>query len=77
MSPSVRLGMMGFLTPAQWQGRDAARLADYSGFQDRNKFISASLQDTMPVYELDDVAPIVADYMDTQAGPLCYTYSST
>ncbi|KAL0930091.1 uncharacterized protein CTRU02_214911 [Colletotrichum truncatum] len=61
---------------AKWQGRNATRLADYTGFQDRNKTIPASLTDTMPVLELADTEPIVKDYMDTQAGPLCYTYSS-
>lgn len=30
----------------------------------------------MPVMALADTEPIVKDYMDTQAGPLCYTYSS-
>lgn len=25
--------------------------------------------------QLVDTQPIVRDYMDTQAGPLCYTYS--
>jgi tyrosinase len=30
----------------------------------------------MPVMALSDSEPIVRDYMDTNAGPLCYTYSS-
>lgn len=30
----------------------------------------------MPILELGDTEPIVQDYMDIQAGPLCYTYSS-
>jgi tyrosinase len=30
----------------------------------------------MPILELGDTEPIVKDYMDIQAGPLCYTYSS-
>lgn len=29
----------------------------------------------MPVLQLADKAPVVKDYMDTLAGPLCYTYS--
>ncbi|UKZ48158.1 hypothetical protein TrVGV298_002394 [Trichoderma virens] len=61
---------------AKWQGRNATRLADYSGFQDRNKVIAASINDAMPILELDDTEPIVRDYMDIQGGPLCYTYSS-
>ncbi|KAH8586962.1 hypothetical protein B0O99DRAFT_694994 [Bisporella sp. PMI_857] len=61
---------------AKWQGRNATRLADYAGFQDADKTIPASITDTMPVMELSDNEPIVKDYMDTQAGPLCYTYSS-
>ncbi|EJT73696.1 hypothetical protein GGTG_07552 [Gaeumannomyces tritici R3-111a-1] len=60
---------------ARWQGRNATRLADYSGFNDRNKVNSAHITDKMPVVELADVQPIVQDYMDIQAGPLCYTYS--
>lgn len=61
---------------AKWQGRNATRLADYSGFQDRNKVIAASINDAMPILELGDTEPIVKDYMDIQGGPLCYTYSS-
>ncbi|GFP57656.1 hypothetical protein ACSS6W_009960 [Trichoderma asperelloides] len=61
---------------AKWQGRNATRLADYTGFQDRNKIIHASINDPMPILELADTEPIVKDYMDIQAGPLCYTYSS-
>ncbi|UKZ94637.1 uncharacterized protein TrAFT101_009492 [Trichoderma asperellum] len=61
---------------AKWQGRNATRLADYTGFQDRNKAIHASINDPMPILELADTEPIVKDYMDIQAGPLCYTYSS-
>lgn len=30
----------------------------------------------MPIMNLADTQPIVKDYMDIQAGPLCYTYSS-
>lgn len=60
----------------QWQGRNATRLADYTGFQDRNKVIPASITDTMHVLELSDTEPIVQDYMDIQADHLCYTYSS-
>ncbi|KAI5863449.1 monooxygenase [Durotheca rogersii] len=61
---------------AKWQGRNATRLADYTGFRDNNKVISASITDPMPILELVDTEPIVQDYMDIQAGPLCYTYSS-
>ncbi|KAM0333026.1 hypothetical protein ACHAQA_001683 [Verticillium albo-atrum] len=60
---------------AKWQGRNETRLADYTGFVDRDQTTPASITDTMPVMELGDVAPVVQDYMDTQAGPLCYTYS--
>ncbi|KAH6991259.1 monooxygenase [Ilyonectria sp. MPI-CAGE-AT-0026] len=61
---------------AKWQGRNATRLADYTGFQDPDRSIPASITDTMPVMALADTEPVVKDYMDTQAGPLCYTYSS-
>ncbi|KAG9254535.1 uncharacterized protein F5Z01DRAFT_109692 [Emericellopsis atlantica] len=61
---------------AKWQGRNATRLADYTGFQDRSHTIPASLNNTMPVMELADTKPVVKDYMDIRAGPLCYTYSS-
>ncbi|KAF1963475.1 Di-copper centre-containing protein [Byssothecium circinans] len=61
---------------AKWQGRNATRLADYTGFKDTSKRISASITDSMPAMQLADTEPIVKDYMDTQAGPLCYTYSS-
>ncbi|KEY71783.1 hypothetical protein S7711_06535 [Stachybotrys chartarum IBT 7711] len=61
---------------AKWQGRNATRLADYTGFQDQASTIPASITDTMPVLQLADTEPIVEDYMDIQAGPLCYTYSS-
>lgn len=64
------------LTFLQWQGRNATRLADYTGFNDRNKWISADITDGMPVMRLADKEPVVKDYMDTRAGPLCYTYSS-
>ncbi|KAL8393821.1 hypothetical protein RB595_003539 [Gaeumannomyces hyphopodioides] len=60
---------------ARWQARNATRLADYSGFNDRSKIQSANIDDKMPVMELADVQPVVKDYMDIQAGPLCYTYS--
>ncbi|KAM0279898.1 hypothetical protein ACHAQH_004338 [Verticillium albo-atrum] len=60
---------------AKWQGRNATRLADYTGFNDNNRIFSATLDDTMPVMELAAELPIVRDFMDTQAGPLCYTYS--
>ncbi|CRK07805.1 hypothetical protein BN1723_008946 [Verticillium longisporum] len=62
---------------AKWQGRNATRLADYTGFNDANRVISASLDDRMPVMRLADEEPIVRDFMDTQAGPLCYTYSES
>ncbi|KAM0806551.1 putative Tyrosinase copper-binding domain-containing protein [Seiridium cardinale] len=61
---------------AKWQGRNATRLADYTGFQDQDKKTPASLTDTMPILQLGTTKPIVKDYMDIQAGPLCYTYSS-
>ncbi|KFY86894.1 hypothetical protein V500_07327 [Pseudogymnoascus sp. VKM F-4518 (FW-2643)] len=61
---------------AKWQGRNATRLAEYTGFQDSDKTILASITDAMPILELGDTEPIVKDYMDIQAGPLCYTYSS-
>ncbi|KAH7147166.1 monooxygenase [Dactylonectria estremocensis] len=61
---------------AKWQGRNVTRLADYAGFQDLDRTMSASITDTMPILELGDTEPIVKDYMDTEAGPLCYTYSS-
>ncbi|KAF6815975.1 hypothetical protein CSOJ01_03244 [Colletotrichum sojae] len=61
---------------AKWQGRNATRLADYTGFNDAADTIPASLTDTMPVLRLADTEPVVKDYMDTLAGPLCYTYSS-
>ncbi|KAF5025387.1 hypothetical protein F66182_2552 [Fusarium sp. NRRL 66182] len=61
---------------AKWQGRNATRLADYSGFRDSYKVDQADLADTMPVLSLAVEDPVVRDYMDTQAGPLCYTYSS-
>ncbi|KAH7032603.1 uncharacterized protein B0I36DRAFT_241275 [Microdochium trichocladiopsis] len=61
---------------ARWQGRNETRLADYSGFNDRVTLsIRASIDDEMPVLELADTKPVVRDYMDTMAGPLCYTYS--
>ncbi|ETS86478.1 hypothetical protein PFICI_00306 [Pestalotiopsis fici W106-1] len=61
---------------AKWQGRNATRLADYTGFVDQDDTIPASLTDAMPIMELGDTEPVVQDYMDIQAGPLCYTYSS-
>ncbi|KAH7374685.1 monooxygenase [Plectosphaerella cucumerina] len=61
---------------AKWQGRNATRLADYTGFNDAAKTISASLNDKMPVMQLAETEPVVKDYMDIQAGALCYTYSS-
>jgi tyrosinase len=64
------------LTPGQWQGRNATRLADYTGFNDAAKTISASLNDKMPVMQLAETEPVVKNYMDIQAGALCYTYSS-
>ncbi|KAI1030731.1 hypothetical protein LB503_013006 [Fusarium chuoi] len=59
-----------------WQGRNATRLADYTGFNDLDKWNSADINDNMPVMRLADEGPVVKDYMDTRAGPLCYTYSS-
>ncbi|KAH8197331.1 hypothetical protein TruAng_008497 [Truncatella angustata] len=61
---------------AKWQGRNATRLADYTGYKDTDKTVPASITDAMPVLELGNTLPVVQDYMDTQAGPLCYTYSS-
>lgn len=60
---------------AKWQGRNATRLEDYAGVNDAGRTIPASINDPMPVLELADVEPIVKDYMDVEAGPLCYTYS--
>jgi tyrosinase len=37
--------------------------------------VPAKITDKMPVMYLADKEPVVKDYMDTQAGPLCYTYS--
>jgi tyrosinase len=51
-------------------------LADYTGFQDQAGTFPASVNNTMPILELGKTKPIVKNYMDTQAGPLCYTYSS-
>ncbi|KAH7304025.1 hypothetical protein B0I35DRAFT_363867 [Stachybotrys elegans] len=62
---------------AKWQGRNATRLSDYSGFNDAAETVSASIDDEMPILELGEVQPIVKDYMDTQAGPLCYTYTDS
>ncbi|VUC30006.1 unnamed protein product [Clonostachys rosea] len=61
---------------AKWQGRNATRLADYTGFKDTARTIPASIDDSMPILQLGDTEPVVKDYMDIQAGPLCYTYSS-
>ncbi|KAH7233146.1 hypothetical protein BKA59DRAFT_534979 [Fusarium tricinctum] len=58
---------------AKWQGRNNTRLADYSGKQLSGE--AASITDEMPVLRLADKQPVVKDYMDIQAGPLCYTYS--
>ncbi|KAI7771122.1 hypothetical protein LZL87_013449 [Fusarium oxysporum] len=65
-----------FLHHANWQGRNATRLADYTGFNDPNKWNTADITDAMPVMRLADKEPVVKDYIDTRAGPLCYTYSS-
>ncbi|CAI0650886.1 unnamed protein product [Colletotrichum noveboracense] len=61
---------------AKWQGRNATRLADYTGFQDTDKIYPAAITDSMPVLELAETDLLVRDYMDTLSGPLCYTYSS-
>ncbi|KAI9146861.1 Tyrosinase ustQ [Paramyrothecium foliicola] len=61
---------------AKWQGRNATRLADYTGVRYQWDAVPATLDDTMPVIELANSEPVVRDYMDTLAGPLCYTYSS-
>ncbi|CAH0027032.1 unnamed protein product [Clonostachys rhizophaga] len=60
---------------AKWQGRNATRLADYTGFNDAARTIPASINDAMPIMQLGDVEPIVKDYMDIQA--MCYSYSSS
>ncbi|OHW96413.1 tyrosinase central domain-containing protein [Colletotrichum incanum] len=60
---------------AKWQGNNATRLVDYAGFMDVDRTIPASINNTMPVLELGDTLPIVKDYMNIQAGPLCYTYT--
>ena len=56
----------------QWQHDDFAnRKLAYEGT--RNDNVAASLDDLMPMLGLaDDKA--VRDYMDTEGGPLCYTY---
>ncbi|KAM0238277.1 hypothetical protein ACHAP5_008741 [Fusarium lateritium] len=57
---------------AKWQGRNNTRLADYSG---KTFDGTADINDAMPVMGLAENEPIVKDYMDTEAGALCYTYS--
>jgi tyrosinase len=75
-SSSLLQQILCLLTVLQWQGRNATRLADYTGFNDPNKWNTAQITDKMPVMRLADEGPVVKDYMDTRAGPLCYTYSS-
>lgn len=61
---------------AKWQGRNETRLSDYTGMRvTPSETVDAKITDKMPVLYLADKEPIVKDYMDTQAGPLCYTYS--
>jgi tyrosinase len=48
-------------------------LADYSGKKYGGE--AADITDEMPIMGLGDKSPVVKDYMDIQAGPLCYTYS--
>jgi tyrosinase len=47
-------------------------LTDYSGKSGNGE---ATITDEMPILRLADKDIIVKDYMDIQAGPLCYTYS--
>ncbi|KAJ4128930.1 hypothetical protein NW768_007455 [Fusarium equiseti] len=61
---------------AKWQGRNETRLSDYTGKRvTPTGTIDAKITDKMPVLDLADKEPVVKDYMDTEAGPLCYTYS--
>ncbi|KAK0618887.1 hypothetical protein B0T14DRAFT_429806 [Immersiella caudata] len=56
----------------QWQHDDFAnRKLAYEGT--RNDGLAASLDDLMPMLGLAD-DKTVRDYMDTEGGPLCYTY---
>ncbi|KAL0570309.1 hypothetical protein V5O48_011660 [Marasmius crinis-equi] len=59
---------------AQWQGNNAARLNDYSGFNDARRTQPASIDDALPVLNLIDARPRVRDYMNTRAGNMCYVY---
>ncbi|KAJ0164478.1 Tyrosinase [Colletotrichum tanaceti] len=61
---------------AKWQGRNNTRLNDYSGFQDTGRKIPAAITDVMVTMELLNTTITVKDYMDTQAGPMCYTYTN-
>lgn len=51
-------------------------MTEYTGFNDVDGIVSASIDDMMPVLKLSDVNPVVKDYMNTQGGLLCYTYSN-
>ncbi|KAH6682247.1 monooxygenase [Plectosphaerella plurivora] len=62
-----------------WQAANPAnRTMEYSGIRTQDQFDgvtppAATLEDIMPMFGLaDDVA--VKEYMNTQAGPLCYRY---
>jgi tyrosinase len=56
----------------QWQQQDPqTRTLAYEGT--RNDGLNASLDDIMPMLGLA-ADRVVRDYMDTQGGPLCYTY---
>lgn len=59
----------------KWQEASAARLTDYSGWFDQDKTTPATIDDIMPRMSLTDEELTVRNYMNTQSGPLCYTYS--
>ncbi|KAL0580214.1 hypothetical protein V5O48_001807 [Marasmius crinis-equi] len=63
---------------AEWQGNNATRLNDYTGFNDVRKSEKASLNDTLPTLKLlpDGDPYAVKDFMNIKAGKLCYEYSS-
>ncbi|KAK1225111.1 hypothetical protein PQX77_011981 [Marasmius sp. AFHP31] len=60
---------------AKWQGDNATRLEDYSGYNDVRQTQSASKDDVMPTLNLLDKEVRVRDYLNTKANGLCYEYS--
>ncbi|KAJ8093192.1 hypothetical protein PM082_020677 [Marasmius tenuissimus] len=58
----------------QWQGSNATRLKNYTGFNDEGQTQRASIDDRMPTLNLLNSEAIVRDYMNTRAGKLCYVY---